>query len=115
MAPIPALLATAGLHHHLIRQKTRTQCAMVVESGEPREVHHFALLIGYGATAVNPYMAYETIYDMIDQGLVTDTTYEKAKYNYIKASLKGIVKVCSKMGISTLQSYCGAQIFEALG
>ena len=72
MAPIPALLATAGLHHHLIRRETRTQCALVVESGEPREVHHFALLIGYGATAINPYMAYETIYDMIDQGLVTD-------------------------------------------
>ena len=115
MAPIPALLATAGLHHHLIRQKTRTQCALVVESGEPREVHHFALLIGYGATAINPYMAYETLYDMIDQGLVTDIAYDKAKANYIKASLKGIVKVCSKMGISTLQSYCGAQIFEALG
>ena len=115
MAPIPALLATAGLHHHLIRQETRTQCALVVESGEPREVHHFALLIGYGATAVNPYMAYETVYDLIDQGLVTDITYEKAKANYIKASMKGVVKVCSKMGISTLQSYCGAQIFEALG
>ncbi len=115
MAPIPALLATAGLHHHLIRSKTRTQCALVVESGEPREVHHFSLLLGYGATAINPYMAYETIYDLIDQGLVTDITYEKAKYNYIKASLKGIIKVCSKMGISTLQSYCGAQIFEALG
>jgi len=115
MAPIPALLATAGLHHHLIRRKTRTQCAIVVESGEPREVHHFALLIGYGATAVNPYMAYETLYDMIALGLVTDTVYEKAKYQYIKACLKGIVKVCSKMGISTLQSYCGAQIFEALG
>jgi glutamate synthase (ferredoxin) len=115
MAPIPALLATAGLHHHLIRRETRTQCALVVESGEPREVHHFALLIGYGATAVNPYMAYETIYDMIDQGLVTDIAYEKAKTNYIKASMKGVVKVCSKMGISTLQSYCGAQIFEALG
>ncbi len=115
MAPIPALLATAGLHHHLIRRETRTQCAIVVESGEPREVHHFALLIGYGATAVNPYMAYETIYDMIAQGLVTDIVYEKAKYNYIKAASKGVIKVCSKMGISTLQSYCGAQIFEALG
>ena len=115
MAPIPALLATAGLHHHLIRRETRTQCAIVVESGEPREVHHFALLIGYGATAVNPYMAYETIYDMIAQGIVTDITYEKAKYNYIKAASKGVIKVCSKMGISTLQSYCGAQIFEALG
>ncbi len=115
MAPIPALLATAGLHHHLIRKETRTQCAILVESGEPREVHHFALLIGYGATAVNPYMAYETIYDLIDQGLVTDITYEKARANYIKASMKGVIKVCSKMGISTLQSYCGAQIFEALG
>ncbi len=115
MAPIPALLATAGLHHHLIRQETRTQCAILVESGEPREVHHFSLLIGYGATAVNPYMAYETIYDLIDQGIVTDITYEKARANYIKAAMKGVIKVCSKMGISTLQSYCGAQIFEALG
>lgn len=114
-APIPALLATAGLHHHLIRAKTRTQVAMVIESGEPREVHHFAVLIGYGATAINPYMAYETIHDMIAQGLLTDTTYEKAKYQFIKASLKGVLKVLSKMGISTLQSYCGAQIFEALG
>jgi glutamate synthase (ferredoxin) len=115
LAPIPALLATAGLHHHLIRAKTRTQVALVVESGEPREVHHFAVLIGYGATAINPYMAYETIRDMIEQRLLTDITYEKAKYQFIKASLKGVVKVLSKMGISTLQSYCGAQIFEALG
>lgn len=115
LAPIPALLATAGLHHHLIREKTRTQVALVVESGEPREVHHFSVLIGYGATAINPYMAYETIHDMIEQRLLTDTTYEKAKYQFIKASLKGVVKVLSKMGISTLQSYCGAQIFEALG
>jgi glutamate synthase domain-containing protein 2/glutamate synthase domain-containing protein 1/glutamate synthase domain-containing protein 3 len=115
MAPIPALLATAGLHHYLIRRKTRTRCAIVVESGEPREVHHFALLLGYGATAVNPYMAYETLYDMIQQGLLTDIKYEKARANYIKASLKGVLKVCSKMGISTLQSYTGAQIFEALG
>ena len=114
-APIPALLATAGLHHHLIRAKSRTQVALVVESGEPREVHHFAVLIGYGATAINPYMAYETIQDMIEQGLLTDTTYEKATYQFIKAGLKGVVKVLSKMGISTLQSYCGAQIFEALG
>jgi len=114
-APIPALLATAGLHHHLIRRKTRTQVALVVESGEPREVHHFALLIGYGATAVNPYMAYETIQGMIDEGLMTDIDAPKAEYQYIKASLKGVIKVCSKMGISTLQSYCGAQIFEALG
>jgi len=114
-APIPALLATAGLHHHLIRRKTRTQVALVVESGEPREVHHFALLIGYGATAINPYMAYETIRGMIDEGLMTDIDSAKAEYQYTKASLKGVIKVCSKMGISTLQSYCGAQIFEALG
>ena len=115
MAPIPALLATAGLHHHLIRRETRTQCAIVVESGEPREVHHFALLIGYGATAVNPYMAYETIYDMIDQGLVTDIAYEKAKYNYIKASQQGRDQGLLQDGHQHLQSYCGAQIFEALG
>ncbi len=114
-APIPALLATAGLHHHLIRRKTRTRCAIVVESGEPREVHHFALLLGYGATAINPYLAYETLYDMVQQGLINDAPYEKARYQYVKACLKGIIKVCSKMGISTLQSYCGAQIFEALG
>ncbi len=114
-APVPMLLATAGLHHHLIRRKTRTRCAIVVESGEPREVHHFALLLGYGATAINPYMAFETIFDMVEQGLINDAPYEKAKYQYMKACLKGIVKVCSKMGISTLQSYCGAQIFEALG
>ncbi len=114
-APIPALLATAGLHHHLIRRKTRTRCAIVVESGEPREVHHFALLLGYGATAVNPYVAYESLYDMVQQRLISDAPYDKAKYQYMKASLKGIIKVCSKMGISTLQSYCGAQIFEALG
>ncbi|MCX6045247.1 MAG: glutamate synthase large subunit, partial [Chloroflexi bacterium] len=115
LAPIPALLATAGLHHHLIREKTRTQVALIVESGEPREVHHFSLLIGYGATAINPYMAYETVRGLIDEGLLTDTSFEKAEYNYMKASLKGVLKVCSKMGISTLQSYCGAQIFEALG
>jgi glutamate synthase (ferredoxin) len=114
-AAIPALLATAGLHHHLIRNKTRTQVAIIVESGEPREVHHFALLIGYGATAINPYLVYEGIHDLIEQGQLTDITYEKAKYNFRKAALKGVLKVCSKMGISTIQSYCGAQIFEALG
>ncbi|MFN8490489.1 MAG: glutamate synthase large subunit [Caldilineaceae bacterium] len=115
IAPIPALLATAGLHHHLIRRKTRTQVALILESGEPREVHHFSLLIGYGATAINPYLTFKSLKGMIDEGLLTDITYDKAKYQYIKASLKGVLKVCSKMGISTLQSYCGAQIFEALG
>jgi len=114
-APIPALLASAGLHHHLIRVGTRTRVGLVLESGEPREVHHFCLLLGYGVQAVNPYMAYETLYDMIDQGMLTDITYEKAVYGYIKALVKGVVKVMAKMGISTIQSYCGAQIFEAVG
>ncbi|MCP4165417.1 MAG: glutamate synthase large subunit [Chloroflexi bacterium] len=114
-APIPALLAVSGLHHHLIREELRTQVAMIIESGEPREVHHFALLVGYGATAVNPYLAYETIDDMIKQGLLPDLDYDTAHYNYIKACIKGVTKTLSKMGISTIQSYCGAQIFEALG
>ncbi|MEA3335461.1 MAG: glutamate synthase large subunit [Chloroflexota bacterium] len=115
LAPIPALLALSGLHHHLIREELRTQVALVVESGEPREVHHFALLIGYGATAINPYLAYESLRDMIDEGLLTGVDYHKAESQYIKAVVKGVVKVLSKMGISTMQSYCGAQIFEAVG
>lgn len=114
-APIPALLAVSGLHHFLIRAELRTQAALILESGEPREVHHFSLLIGYGATAVNPYMAYETIGDMIRQGLLTDVDEYSATKQYIKAAVKGVMKVISKMGISTVQSYCGAQIFEALG
>lgn len=114
-APIPALLAVAGVHHHLIREGTRTKVGLIVESGEPREVHHYALLIGYGAGAINPYMAFETLDDMIRQNLLTDITYEKAVYNYLKASTKGVVKVLAKMGISTIQSYRGAQIFEAIG
>ncbi len=114
-APIPALLAVAGLHHHLIREGTRTKVSLVLESGEPREVHHFSLLIGYGADAINPYLAYETLEDMIWQGMLTDITPEKALKNYIKAAVKGVVKTMSKMGISTIQSYRGAQIFEALG
>ena len=115
VAPIPALLATSGLHHHLIRNETRTQVALVVESGEPREVHHLALLIGFGATAVNPYLAMETLDQMIRNRLLVDIDHETAVYNYVKAAMKGVVKVLSKMGISTIQSYCGAQIFEALG
>jgi glutamate synthase domain-containing protein 2/glutamate synthase domain-containing protein 1/glutamate synthase domain-containing protein 3 len=115
MAAIPALLATSGLHHFLIREELRTQAALIVESGEPREVHHFALLVGYGATAVNPYLSYETITDMVRQGMLTDIGEDAAVMKYIKASVKGVVKVLSKMGISTMQSYCGAQIFEALG
>ena len=81
---MPALLATAGLHHHLIRRKTRTQVALILESGEPREVHHFSLLIGYGATAINPYLTFKSLKGMIDEGLLTDITYEKAKYQYLR-------------------------------
>jgi glutamate synthase (ferredoxin) len=114
-APIPALLAVSGLHHYLIREGIRTKVGLVVESGEPREVHHFSLLLGYGAGAINPYLAYETLDDMIRQGMLKDITYEEALKKYIKAIVKGIVKVMSKMGISTIQSYRGAQIFEAVG
>src|SRR4249919_2529533 len=115
LAPIPSLLATAGVHHHLVREGTRTRCALVLESGDAREVHHCALLIGYGAGAVNPYLAFETLDDMIRQGQLPGLTHDKAIRNYIKALNKGILKVMSKMGISTLASYCGAQIFEAVG
>jgi glutamate synthase (ferredoxin) len=115
MAPIPALLAVSGLHHHLIRTGTRSRVGLVLESGEPREVHHFALLIGYGCGAINPYVAFETLDDMIRQGILTDTDHKKACKNYVKAAAKGVVKVISKMGISTIQSYQGAQIFECVG
>jgi glutamate synthase (ferredoxin) len=114
-APIPALLAVAGVHHHLIREGTRTKVGLVVESGEPREVHHYALLIGYGAGAINPYLAFETLDDLIREGHLRNIDHHKAVKNYIKAANKGVVKVMSKMGISTTQSYCGAQIFEAIG
>jgi glutamate synthase domain-containing protein 2/glutamate synthase domain-containing protein 1/glutamate synthase domain-containing protein 3 len=115
-APIPAVLATAGVHHHLIRRGMRTKCGLVIETGEAREVHHCALLMGYGAGAINPYLAFETLDDMIAQGaLPDDLTRETAVKHYIKALNKGILKVMSKMGISTIQSYCGAQIFEAVG
>ena len=114
-APIPSLLATSGVHHHLVRQGARTRCALIVESGDAREVHHCALLLGYGAGAVNPYLAFETLDDMIRQRLLVGITHEKAIKNYVKALNKGILKVMSKMGISTLQSYCGAQVFEAVG
>ena len=114
-APIPALLAVAGLHHHLIRTGTRTRVGLVLESGEPREVHHYALLIGYGCGAINPYLAFETLDDMIQQGLLVDIDYKTACKNYIKAATKGVTKVASKIGISTIQSYRGAQIFEAVG
>src|SRR6476660_7573497 len=113
--PIPSLLATAGVHHHLVRKGSRTRCALVIESGDAREVHHCALLLGYGAGAVNPYLAFETLDDMIRQNQLPGLTHQKAVKNYIKALNKGILKVMSKMGISTLASYCGAQIFEAIG
>ena len=115
MAPIPALLATAGVHHHLVREGTRTRVGLVIESGEPREIHHAALLLGYGAGAINPYLAFETLDDMILGGLLPGIDRAKATKNYIKALNKGVLKVISKMGISTIQSYRGAQIFEALG
>ncbi|HEX7097483.1 MAG TPA: glutamate synthase large subunit, partial [Acidimicrobiales bacterium] len=118
LAPIPMLLATAGVHHHLIRQKTRTRVGLVVETGEAREVHHLCLLLGYGAAAINPYLAFATIDRMIEQelyGFTRDTDRKKAHRNYIKAASAGILKVMSKMGISTVQSYTGAQIFEAIG
>ncbi len=114
-APIPALLAVAGLHHHLIREGTRTQVGLVLESGEPREVHHYAMLIGYGCGAINPYLAFESMADMIAQGLLVNVDYKNACKNYVKAATKGVTKVASKIGISTIQSYRGAQIFEAIG
>ena len=114
-APIPALLAVSGLHHHLINEGSRTRVGLVLETGEPREVHHFALLMGYGAGAINPYLAFESLDDMILRGQLSEISHEKAVANYIKASVKGIVKTMSKMGISTIQSYRGAQIFEAVG
>jgi glutamate synthase (NADPH) large chain len=125
-APIPALLAVSAIHHHLIRCGKRTQCSLIVESGEPREVHHSALLVGYGATAINPYLAFDSIKDLVDSGILPqldgnaaadeehDAVYHYTK-KYKKAIGKGLLKVFSKMGISTLQSYCSAQIFEAIG
>jgi glutamate synthase (NADPH/NADH) large chain len=115
-APIPSLLALTAVHNHLIREKTRTQVAIIVESGEPREVMHFALLLGYGASAVNPYLAIETIEDLHRRGWLPDSiTVDDAVLNYEKSVNKGLLKVLSKMGISTLQSYQGAQAFEAIG
>src|SRR6266511_2230620 len=114
-APIPALLATSGLHHHLIRGGTRTRVGLVLETGEPREVHHFCLLIGYGAQAINPYLIYDCLNDMIHEGMLPNLSYKDAVKGYDKAVYKGVVKVMAKMGISTIKSYCGAQIFEAVG
>ena len=114
-APIPALLAVAAVHNHLIRKVLRTEIGLILESGEPREVHHFCTLIGYGVTAINPYLAFETVKDLHERKRLGDITLEKAEQNYIKAAVGGIMKVMSKMGISTVRSYHGAQIFEALG
>ena len=115
-APIPSLLFTSAVHHHLIKEGTRTKAGLVIESGEPREVAHFALLIGYGAGAVNPYLAFETLDDMIRENILpAHIDHKTAEKNYVKAVHKGVVKVMSKMGISTIQSYRGAQIFEAVG
>ncbi|MDU1049913.1 MAG: glutamate synthase large subunit [Veillonella sp.] len=114
-APIPALLAVAAVHNHLIRKVLRTEIGLILESGEPREVHHFCTLIGYGVTAINPYLAFETVKDLHARKRLGDITLEKAEQNYIKAAVGGIMKVMSKMGISTVRSYHGAQIFEALG
>ncbi|MBW3086386.1 Glutamate synthase [NADPH] large chain [Austwickia sp. TVS 96-490-7B] len=114
-APIPSLLLTAAVHHHLIREKTRTRVGLLVEAGDVREVHHVALLIGFGAAAVNPYLAMETVEDMVRSRAITGVTSEKAVANLIKALGKGVLKVMSKMGISTVASYRGAQVFECIG
>ncbi|MFT7538906.1 MAG: glutamate synthase (NADPH/NADH) large chain, partial [Lysobacterales bacterium] len=113
--PLPTLLASSGLHQHLVRQGTRSLVSIVVESGEAREMHHFATLIGYGVNAINPYLAFETIENEVRKGNYYDITADEAQVRYIKATRKGLFKVISKMGISTIQSYCGAQIFEAIG
>ena len=114
--PIPSLLACSGLHHHLIRRGTRTKVSLVMETGEAREMHHFAVLIGYGANAINPYLAFETIENEIREKIYPENLdSEHAHKNFLKATHKGLLKIIAKMGISTIQSYCGAQIFEAVG
>jgi glutamate synthase (NADPH/NADH) large chain len=119
LAPIPSLLSVSTVHHHLVRARTRTQVGLVVEAGDAREVHHMAALVGFGAAAINPYMAFESIEDMVDRGVISGgtsgLTSDQAKANYTKAAGKGVLKVMSKMGISTLASYTGAQLFQAIG
>jgi glutamate synthase (NADPH/NADH) large chain len=115
LAPIPSLLLTGAVHHHLIRDKTRTQVGLVVEAGDAREVHHMALLIGFGAAAINPYVAFESFADLIRDGVLTGVDPDEAVQNFIQASTKGVLKIMSKMGISTVASYTGAQVFEAVG
>ena len=113
---LPALLAIASVHHHLLRKGLRTAVGLVVESAEPREIHHFAVLAGYGAEAMNPYMAFDTILDLQQKNMLSkDVSEAEAVNRYIKSVNKGLLKVMSKMGISTYQSYCGAQIFDAVG
>ncbi|GAA0951318.1 glutamate synthase large subunit [Virgisporangium aurantiacum] len=115
LAPIPSLLLTAALHQHLIFEQTRTQVSLIVESGDCREVHHVAVLLGFGASAINPYLAFETVEDLIRAGTITGIAPDKAVRNYVKALGKGVLKIMSKMGISTVSSYAGAQVFEAVG
>ncbi|GAB3515398.1 glutamate synthase large subunit [Phytohabitans suffuscus] len=115
LAPIPSLLLTAAVHQHLVREQTRTQVALIVESGDCREVHHAAVLVGYGAAAVNPYLAFESVEDLIATGALAGLEPATAVRNYVKALGKGVLKIMSKMGISTVSSYCGAQVFEAVG
>ena len=115
VAPIPSLLLTGAVHHHLVREKTRTQVGLLVEAGDVREVHHVALLIGYGAAAVNPYLAMESVEDLARDGFYVKVEPEVAVKHLIKALGKGVLKVMSKMGVSTVASYTGAQIFEAIG
>jgi glutamate synthase (NADPH) large chain len=115
LAPIPSLLLTAAVHQHLIKEQTRTQVALIIESGDCREVHHVAVLLGYGAAAVNPYLAFESVEDLIATGVLTGIAPAKAVRNYVKALGKGVLKIMSKMGISTVASYTGAQVFEAIG
>src|SRR5690606_5097714 len=117
LAPVPMLLATGAVHHHLVREGLRTQCGLICETGEARDVAHFALLLGYGAGAINPYLALETIGELVEDGIYVPDSLDVAKgtKNYLKACDKGLLKTMAKMGISTLQSYRGAQIFEAVG
>ena len=114
-AAVPALLAVAGLHNYLIREQLRTRVSLLLETGEAREVHHMALLVGYGCTAINPYLAFDTLADMISDGLLSNLDHQRACKNFVKAATKGVVKVAAKMGISAIQSYHGAQPFEAIG
>ncbi|MFQ5698518.1 MAG: glutamate synthase large subunit [Myxococcota bacterium] len=117
LIPMPSLLATSAVHHHLIAQGLRMHCGLIIETGEAREVAHFALLIGYGAAAINPYVAFEAIDELVEEGAFVPADLDRihARRNYVKAAGKGLLKIFAKMGISTLHSYCGAQLFEAVG